>query len=105
MTKLFRPVVMLTAIYDRVLIVSFYFRETIHATALSDERLLWKEEKSYTSINAVNNELSKKDLPQQQHFTTKLKTPLLPFSETTRKKYVKGEQVTLMNDGRSEAKA
>ena len=105
MTKLFRPVVTLTAIYDRVLIASFYFRETIHATTLSDERFLWKEEKSYTSINAVNNELSKKDLPHATAtFTTKLKMPLLPFSETIRKKYVKGEQVVLLNHGHSEVK-
>ena len=95
----------LTAIHDRELIVSFYFRETIHSTAFSNERLLWKEEKSHTSINAVNNELSNKDLAQQQHFTTKLKSPLLPFAETIRKKYVKGEQVTLLEDGRQEAKA
>lgn len=55
MTKFFRTV-------DRILIVfANDFRETIHPTAFSDERLLWKEEKSHTSINAVNDELSKKD--------------------------------------------
>ena len=68
--------VTLTAIHDRVLIVSFYFRETVHPTAFSDERLLWKEEKSHTSINAVNTELFKKGSPQQQEFTTSNKNRL-----------------------------
>ena len=89
MTKLFRSVVMLTAIYDRVLIVSFYFRETIHATAFSDERLLWKEEKSHTSINAVNNELSNKLAPCNSNIYHKIKNAFASVLRNYKKKVCK----------------
>lgn len=88
--------VTLTAIHDPVLIASFYFRETIHLTAFSDERLLRKEEKSHTSFNAVNTELFKKGLPQQQHIIKIIFA--LVFRNYKKKKYVKGDQVALQKD-------
>lgn len=50
-------------IVDCILIVFVNdFREIIYFIVFFDERFFWKEEKSYISINVVNDELFKKDL-------------------------------------------
>lgn len=50
-------------IFDCILIVFVNdFREIIYFIVFFDERFFWKEEKSYISINVVNDELFKKDL-------------------------------------------
>lgn len=83
---------------DHVLIVSFFFRKTIHLTAFSDERLLWEEKKSHTSVNTVNTESFKKGRPQQQYFTILKKKVLAFFRNYKKKKYVKGEKVILLKN-------